>query len=209
VGFAPPASRQPIDATKRGGARYEHFHDIGGWRLIFLDTGRCADDPWPMGDPARAEWLRAAIAGGPGRSQIVFAHHSRLSRGKHGDNPEVDELWRTLFDAGGTPLVALTVAGHDHNVSIYGPRPRLTPEAGSVDFGGGVHVMVNGAGGHGHDAGFRGTRPDVFFDDDRYCLTRLTLNGAGSADVVVLSFGGNDPPTETQPAVLATLPLRP
>ena len=29
----PPHSRQPIDATKRSGARYEHFIDVDGWRL--------------------------------------------------------------------------------------------------------------------------------------------------------------------------------
>src|SRR5262245_43721626 len=48
--FPPPASRQPVDRSKRGGARYEHLIDLAGWRLVFLDTGMCEDDPWPMGD---------------------------------------------------------------------------------------------------------------------------------------------------------------
>src|SRR5687767_4572388 len=41
--FASPKSRQPIDLSKRGGARYEHFVDVDGWRLVFLDTGLSKD----------------------------------------------------------------------------------------------------------------------------------------------------------------------
>ena len=206
--FTPPLSRQPIDTTKRGGARYEHFIDLGGWRLVFMDTGLCKDEPWPAGDPGRVAWLRQAITETPGRAKIVFAHHSRLSRGKHGDVRNVDTLWRTLFDERtGAPLVAMTLAGHDHNVSVYGPRRRDNPQNGSVAFRDGIHIMVNGAGGRGHDTGFRGTRPDVFFDDDNFCLTRITLVDERSADVEVLSFGTNDPPTVTTPSVVSTLQL--
>lgn len=204
--FPPPASRQPIDATKRGGARYEHFIDIGGWRLICLDTGPCKEDPWPMGDNGRLTWLQQTIASGPGRRQIVFCHHSRLSSGKHGNNPNVDGLWRALFDATGTPLVALTVAGHDHNVSLYGPRPQVKPEAGSVDFSRGVHLLVNGAGGEGHDLGFLGSKPDLFFDADHFCMTRIRLADA-SAVVEVLGFGSDDPPSKVTPELMMTLQI--
>jgi hypothetical protein len=63
--------------------------------------------------------------------------------------------------------------------------------------------MVNGAGGRGHDAGFRGTRPDVFFEEERYCLTRMKLNAAASADIEILSFGKmKDPPSDVAPALL-------
>lgn len=207
--FPPPASRQPIDAAKRGGARYEHFIDISGWRLIFLDTGPCKGNPWPMGDPGRVAWLKETIAGGPGRRQVVFAHHSRVSTGKHGNNPNVDTLWRTLFEpVSGAPLVALTVAGHDHNVSLYGPRSKDRPEQESVEFSRGIHVLVNGAGGQGHDAAFVGTPPDLFFDDDHFCITRLRLTEE-AAVVDILSFGTNDPPTKTTPDVLKSLVIRP
>jgi 3',5'-cyclic AMP phosphodiesterase CpdA len=207
--FPPPLSRQPIDTTKRAGARYEHFVDLDGWRLIFLDTGLCGDDPWPMGDAERVTWLRKALRDTPTRAKIVLAHHSRLSRGKHGDVEEVDAVWQALFDeVTGAPLAALTLSGHDHNVSVYGPRPQIDPESESVDFAQGIHVMVNGAGGQGHDTGFRGTVPDRFFDEDHFCVTRITLQTPQRADVEVLSFGHNDPPTVAQPAVLHTLTLQ-
>ena len=206
--FAPPLSRQPIDRTRRGGARYEHFIDMSGWRLIFLDTGPCNDERWPVGDPARIEWLRATLTATPGRAKIVFAHHSRLSRGKHGDVTNVVALWKALFTTDGAPLAALTMSGHDHNVSVYGPRDRDNPEAGSIPFAGGIHVVVNGAGGHGHDTGFRGSVPDLHFDADNFCATRLMLIDQGSADVEILSFGQNDPPTVTEPRVAHRLEIR-
>jgi hypothetical protein len=161
-----------------------------------------------MGDAGRLTRLHQTLHA-PGRAKIVFAHHSRLSRGKHGDISDVDVIWRSLFDGAGVPRAALTVAGHDHNVSIYGPRPQSDPHKGSVDFSKGIHVLVDGAGGRGHDVGFRGSKPDLFFDDDNYCLTRITLVDNRSADVDVLSFGAEkDPPAGMTPTVLARLPIR-
>lgn len=206
--FPPPLSRQPIDTTRKGGARYEHYVDLNGWRLIFLDTGPLEFGPWPLGDRSRVDWLRTALTSTPGRAKIVLAHHSRLSRGRHGDNDEVDELWRALFDAvTGAPLVAFTLAGHDHSVSLYGPRPKDNPASGSVAFERGIHVFVNGAGGGGHYTGWKGTKPDLHFDDDNYCVTRINLIDARTADVDVLNFGAVPRPT-TQPTVLPNSAVR-
>jgi hypothetical protein len=200
-----PESRQPVDTSKKGGARYEHFIDIDGWRLIFLDTGDFSDNPWPAGDQARLTWLQNTLT--PGRANILFAHHSRLSRGRHGDNDELDTLWKALFDASGTPRVAFTMAGHDHNVSVYGPRPKDNPKKGSVAFDKGIHVFVNGAGGNGHYSGdgflglgVSGAKPDIFFDDDNYCVTRINLIDVRSVDVDLLNFGTS---AKTDPVPIA------
>ena len=203
----PPAkSRQPIDTAKKGGARYEHFKDIGGWRLIFLDTGPCKNSPWPMGDPQRMQFLKNALAA-PGRAKIVFAHHSRLSRGKHGDVTAVSALWEALFDSSGAPLVAMTVGGHDHNVSLYDPRPRNNPGAASVPFSKGVHVLVNGAGGNGHDRPTFGSSPE-FKDTNNFAVTRIRIVSPTQADVSILSFGPNNPPRVTTPTEVKTLTLQ-
>jgi hypothetical protein len=203
-------SKQRVDFSKKGGARYEHFIDLGGWRLIFLDTGDYKDNPWPAGDAARVTWLNDTIT--PGRANIVFAHHSRLSRGNHGDNDKLDPLWQTLFDAAGAPRVAFTLSGHDHNVSVYGPRSRDNPTGPAVSPDKGIYVFVNGAGGDGHySQGFfaSGTKPDVFKDDDNFCVTRINLIDAKSADVDVLSFGSHaktDPVAIPQSLVRVRLP---
>jgi Calcineurin-like phosphoesterase len=216
--FPPPASHQPIDTSRRGGARYEHVKDIGGWRLVFVDTGPCNREDWPVNDPERKQWLRRALTEQPGRAKIVFAHHSRLSRGKHGDNRTVHALWECLFDeATAAPLAALTVGGHDHNVTWYDPRPKVDPHRSVVPFERGIFVHVNGAGGHGHDetsgifTGFlrpiSGTTPQ-FADDDNWCVTRIDLLSPTAADVSILSFGADVPPRLTTPALLKKFELR-
>lgn len=188
-----PESKQRIDSTKRGAARYDHVIDIGNWRLIFVDTGDYRKNPWPAGDETRKAWLRSKLK--PGRANILLAHHSRVSCGNHGHNSKLDELWRALFDESGRPLVAFTIAGHDHNVNAYGPRSRNDPEGDSVPFAQGIHAFVNGAAGDGHyhcGSGILGFLPgkegDLFTDDDNYCVTRINLIDERSADVDVVSF---------------------
>src|SRR5262245_23429624 len=194
-----PESRQPIDNTKTGGARYEHFIDLDGWRLFFLDSGDYDVAAWPAGDESRVTWLTSHLL--PGRANIIFAHHSRLSRGHHGDNDRLHRLWQLLFDANAVPRVALMLGGHDHNVSIYGPRDRNHPKDGSVAFDRGIYIVVNGAGGDGHYSQgllMRGTNPDIFKDDSRFFMTRLTLVDARTLDVDILDFG-TDASVDPQP----------
>ncbi len=206
--FPPPLSKQPINQAARGGARYDHVKDIGGWRLIFIDTGPCKKKAWPMNDETRRTWLRARLTETPGRAKILFAHHSRLSKGKHGDVDQVDPLWRDLFDpTTSAPLVALTVSGHDHNVSWYRPRPKNHPGGGEVPLAKGIFVHVNGAGGSGHDEPFFGSSPD-WKDADNYCVTRITLVSPTAADVSILGFGEGVPLPGATPALLKNFELR-
>ena len=206
--FPPPLSHQPIDASKRGGARYDHVKDIADWRLVFVDTGPCNRHKWPMNDDSRRVWLNRVITETPGRAKIVFAHHSRLSKGKHGDIDNVDPLWRTLFDARTSrPFVAMTIAGHDHNVSVYDPRPMNDPGSGAVPFANGIHVVVNGAGGEGRDMFIWGSSPD-FKDRRNFCVTKIDLISPTAADVSILGFGSNDPPTVAEPTLLKTIEIR-
>ena len=201
-----PESRQPVDTARKGAARYEHFIDIDGWRFFFLDTGDYNRHPWPGKDEGRAAWLTANF--NPGRSNVVLAHHSRIARaGPHGDNNRLDRLWRALFDSSGAPRAVFMLGGHNHNVCIYGPKSRDDPEGRSVAFARGIHVFVNGAGGRGHYRDWflaPGTKPDVYFDDDNFSITRINLIDARSIDVDVLSFGtkGTTPPVSVAQSVV-------
>ena len=83
------------------------------------------------------------------------------------------------------------------------------PQWNSVDIANGIHVMVNGAGGRGHDAGFVGTRPDLFADEDSYCITRITLIDSTSATIETLGFGGGkNPRLDRPPGILFVLTIR-
>lgn len=188
-----PESKQPIATDKIGLARYDHFIDFAGWRLIFIDTGDYPKNPWPGGDPVRKEWLKQTFK--LGRANILFAHHSRIACGNHGHNSTLDELWRTLFDNTG-PRVSLFIGGHDHNVNIHGPLSRNDPEGSSVPFSQGIHVCVNGAGGDGHYhcgsgllAFLPGKKGDIFSDHDNYFVPRINLIDDRSIDMDLVNFG--------------------
>lgn len=199
------ASRQPVDTTKRSGARYEHHLDLNGWRLIFLDTGALEYlSEWPMGDEMRVTWLEHALSGG-GRSRMIFGHHSRLSWGKHGDNDGMDRMWRLLFDAAGAPRAALTLSGHDHNISVYKPRNR---DLAVTDSTRGIDIWVNGRGGADFYERWDGTESEVFppnADADRdslgFCVTQIELIDPTHARVRILNLG-NPPRADVEPSTL-------
>lgn len=186
--------------NKRGGARYEHvIPDYNGWSLIFIDTGRTdSGGSWPF-TPEEEEqktWLEEALAG-PGRARILFSHHSRLSWGKHGDNPALDPVWRRLFDENGNARVAFTLAGHNHNLSVYKPRDRDLKVL-SADPTKTIQILVNGGGGFGHYPRVNGTRAEIYpkskspADDPVVSsVARIEILDQSTANVTFLDFTDN------------------
>jgi hypothetical protein len=205
--FPPPQSKQPILTGKRAGARYEHFIDINGWRMVLLDTGALEHEPWPMGNEDRRTWLNAVLRETPGRGKIVIAHHSRLQWGRHRDAPGLDGMWKALFDDDGTPRAAFTIGGHNHNVSVYSFRDR---DLKKTDATRGIQLWVNGAGGVGSDDRDHGTPADLYprsknhADDPRlYAVTRIEVHDATRATAQLLSFGAK-PAAGHEPKVIFT-----
>jgi 3',5'-cyclic AMP phosphodiesterase CpdA len=202
----PPASRTMIRADQVGSARYDYFNDdVPGWRLVFVDTSAAGDDEgnWPRGIAVRVDWLAETLRGTPGRSKILFTHHSRLSCGNHGDQDRLQKLWESLFDGPEErPLVSLTVAGHDHNVSIYAPRGKQPAQTRPPATG--ISILVNGAGGRNHNEPEQGTPPEMS-DVNNFCISRISFLDSQSADVEVLSFGTG---AAVEPKVLDDLTVR-
>jgi hypothetical protein len=87
------------------------------------------------------------------------------------------------------PLAACAIGGHDHNVSIYSPRPALEPEKNKTTFDKGIYIVVNGAGGNGFYEGQEGTDPDMFRLTNGYCITRIELMNSRLAEVSTISLG--------------------
>jgi len=201
-------SRQPIARERRGGARYEHvIHSSedpdSSWRLIFLDTGECnkcdAESPWPLKHAEeRVAWLEDVLVAG-GRRSILFAHHSRLSMGGHGDNEGLKALWKQLFDDNHAPRIALTVGGHDHNVSIYAPRDRHMQIVDGLAMG--IALWVNGAGGASHSTSRIGTPPE-FHNNEDYCVTKILIEDQATLRVQLYSFGNGTPQAFDTPRLL-------
>jgi len=96
----------------------------GGWKILSLNSEANHSESSPQ-----VRWLKRALRG-PGDCRIAFWHRPRYNAGLHGDQPDVQPLWKPLA---GHARIALW--GHDHNMQ------RLKSRAGIVQF-------VSGAGGH-------------------------------------------------------------
>lgn len=126
----------------------------GGWQILSLDSM----SPLEPGSP-QLSWLRSRLRRTPrfGTCRIAFTHKPRYSAGMHGDEPELEPLWRTL--AGRARIL---LAGHDHHMQ------RNAPIDGIVQF-------VSGAGGHAlRDANAEDPHA-AFVEDGRDGALRLGL----------------------------------
>ena len=111
------------------------------------------------------------MLGGPGTCKLAFWHRPRFSAGPHGDNADVDPLWRA---ARGRARIVL--GGHDHDLQLLRP----------VD---GTTSMVDGAGGHSLYPVDRSDPRLVWGEDDTAGALRLRLR-PGSADYAFVAAGG-------------------
>ncbi|MEL6960489.1 MAG: phosphodiesterase [Pseudomonadota bacterium] len=89
--------------------------DLGGHRLILLDTFDDAPDPPHAGRlcDRRLAWLKAALDGADGRQPVVFAHHPPMTVGIAGMDPIRLTNGETLLSLL-APTSAHLVCGHLH-----------------------------------------------------------------------------------------------
>jgi acid phosphatase type 7 len=69
----------------------------------------------------------------------VFWHHPRFSSGEHGNDSDLDTIWRKLYNAN----VDLVINGHDHDYERFA---RQTPDAVRDDIHG-IRELIVGTGG--------------------------------------------------------------
>lgn len=120
--------------------------DVAGWRIISLNS----EEPLGARTP-QARWLKRQVRG-EGTCRLAFWHRPRYSAGGHGDQTDVEPLWRAVFNR-----AALVVNGHEHNMQQMRPRGATTG-------------LIAGAGGHGHYS--------LNHDDPRLAWANDTDNGA-------------------------------
>lgn len=96
---------------------------IAGWQFISLNSEAV--------DSGQERWLRRQLRGG-GNCRIAFYHRPRFSAGSHGDQSQVDPLWRALRGR-----AALVLNAHDHNMQHLRRRSGITE-------------LIAGSGGHSH-----------------------------------------------------------
>jgi hypothetical protein len=138
---------------------------VGGWRILSANSELAHDS-----GSRQARWLRRRLAGS-GTCRIVFWHRPRFSAGLHGDQADVDPLWRAVAGR-----AALVLNGHDHDMQL------LAPIHGTTE-------VVSGAGGHGRYPVDTANPRLSWSDDGDFGALRLRLSKRGASLAFVAASG--------------------
>lgn len=111
-----------------------YAYTLGAWRIIALNSEVLAS-----AGSAQAAWLRSELQSTPTQCTAAYWHRPLFSSGPHGDNQDMRDLFRLLYDAG----VEFVVTGHDH---LYERFARLDPD-GRTDQARGIRQFTVGTGG--------------------------------------------------------------
>lgn len=135
------------DNINGGSAYYQYFgasagqigagyysYAVGPWNVIALNS----EIPSASGT-AQMEWLRNELATKRPLCTAVYWHRPLFSSGRHGDNADMRDVWRTLYEFD----VDLVIGGHDHTYERFAPQD---PD-GRYDPGHGIREFVVGTGG--------------------------------------------------------------
>jgi Calcineurin-like phosphoesterase len=107
---------------------------LGPWHVVSLNS----EIPASAGSPQES-WLREDLMANRTQCTLAYWHRPLFSSGPHGVNPDMQDLWRTLYEFG-TDVV---LGGHDHLYERFAPQD---PD-GRADPARGIRQFVIGTGG--------------------------------------------------------------
>jgi hypothetical protein len=148
-----------------------YSYDFGGWHFISLNSELYVGIGTSSDLAAQEEWLRQDLAAHHSLCTIAYWHRPLFSSGTYGPTPQVERLWRILYDRGAD----LILNGHEHDYERFLPQ---TPD-GVVDSVKGIPQIIAGTGGgvlRKMNTPF--ARNSVFQIHGRFGVLKLTL-GAG------------------------------
>jgi hypothetical protein len=111
-----------------------YAYTLASWRIIVLNS---EIDAGPGSEQAR--WLRSELASNQAACTLAIFHRPLFTSGVNGDNPDMREFWRALYDGG----AEIVVNGHDHQ---YERLALLDPD-GRPDARRGLRQFTVGTGG--------------------------------------------------------------
>jgi hypothetical protein len=118
-----------------------YSYNLGAWHVVVLNSncaiiGGCAD-----GSP-QVTWLKADLAASSAACTVAMWHHPRFNSGaSHGNDPEVQPLWDTLYQNGAD----LILNGHEHVYERFAPQNPQQKADGAL----GIRQFTVGTGGAG------------------------------------------------------------
>jgi len=115
------------------GAGYYSFY-LGPWFVLSLNS-----EIDVRSGSVEMFWLSDQLANNPAACTIAIWHRPLFTSGPNGPNPDVRELFRTLYDAG----VDIVINGHDHLYERFAPQDA----SGNPDPAKGIRQFTVGTGG--------------------------------------------------------------
>jgi acid phosphatase type 7 len=109
-------------------------YTVGPWSVIALNSET-------QSGPGSEQmlWLRNELSSRRALCTAVIWHRPLFSSGRHGDNPDMRDVWRTLYEYD----VDVVINGHDHSYERFAPQD---PD-GRFDPVRGIREFVAGTGG--------------------------------------------------------------
>jgi acid phosphatase type 7 len=165
-------------AGPRGAGYYSY--DLGSWHVVVLNSN-CRFVSCSAGSPQET-WLGSDLARHPTQCTLAYFHHPLFSSTPGTATPEVQPLWRALYDAGAD----VVLNGHAHNYQRFAPQ---TP-SGAADPVRGIREFVVGTGGNSHRPAGPPVANQETADDLTFGVLRLMLLDGGYSWRFVPTPGG-------------------
>ncbi len=145
-----------------------YSYDLGAWHIIALNSNCWAVGGCSATSP-QVRWLKADLAAHPTKCTLAYWHHARYSSGgEHGNDPEMQDFWQTLYNANAD----LVLTGHDHHYERFAPQNAR----GVKDTARGIRQFVVGTGGKSlYDYGTLKANSEVR-NNTTYGVLKVTLN---------------------------------
>ena len=111
-----------------------YSYTLGNWRVLSLNSEVGID-----AGSAQLVWLRNELSSNPAACALAYFHKPLFSSGFHGNQSQMREMWRVLYEFG----VDVVVAAHEHNYERFAPQDFI----GRFDSVRGIRQFIVGTGG--------------------------------------------------------------
>ena len=153
-------------------------YDVGAWHIVSLNSNVAAGP-----GSAQYQWLQADLAVSRAQCTMAYWHHPVFSSGEHGNDPQMQPIWRLLYDHG----TALVINGHDHDYERFA----LQDPDGRPDPTRGIREIISGTGGRSLRAFPTMVPNSEVRSDSTYGVLKLTLGTGTYAWEFVPVAGGS------------------
>ena len=111
-----------------------YSYSLGSWRVLSLNSEVGID-----AGSAQMVWLRGELSSNRTPCALAYFHKPLFSSGFHGDQGQMREMWRVLYEFG----VDVVIAAHEHNYERFAPQDFI----GRFDSARGIRQFIVGTGG--------------------------------------------------------------